>query len=359
MPALFFSKVVPGGNPTLILHEPKVKADSLGSLSAKLMHPMHLQAEQVGALYQAGRDVPFLAMMGGEFCVNATRSAAMLLAGMGRLRAFMPVPIEKPQGYLFSETGTNRRQKRLCWRGSILVSGMPDPLEVLVCPDEESFRACIEPGNTPPDAASAPAEQSGAGSPVTDAPTGPRGDSLFWPEEMPTTLYSAARVACPPSSIFFRDLDEGLCLVHMPGMAHLLVDAERHGLPDITNEGWKEASASWRGRCGISDAPASGVVWFRKEHGRYSLWPAVEVRASASEHMETACGSASLALALMERRNKSSEGTTCAAAVEITQPSGQNLLIALPPDKGQNESASATAWIGGETRLVAQGNAYL
>jgi hypothetical protein len=124
MPSFSFSKLIPGGNPTIILHEPALSPAALAALSSRLMQPLHIGGEQVGALYCPDTDkpssLPRLRMMGGEFCVNATRAAALLLARQGCLAKVHSsgVPV---------------------WGGSLLVSGMEQPALILVSRDEEAL----------------------------------------------------------------------------------------------------------------------------------------------------------------------------------------------------------------------------
>jgi diaminopimelate epimerase len=91
------------------------------------------------------------------------------------------------------------------------------------------------------------------------------------------------------------------------------------------------------------------VVWFRGDGRTFRIWPAVEVLATASEYLESACGSASLALALWLWKKRG----TPAEAVDVHQPSGGVLRVF--PDLGQ----SGAAWLSGPVVLAAQGTAYL
>lgn len=360
MGPLFFSKVIPGGNPTIILHEPDIPPGSLAGIAAQLMHPMHLQAEQVGALYLPEAELPFLAMMGGEFCVNATRAAAMLLVGMGRL---YPVPglagdIKAGEGERKTLSGETGAGSVRAWKGRIRASGMPQPLDLLVCPDAASLRLCLEnPGTAGEEAL--PEESCAAGrgfSAVTSGQAGSAEQSFAWPADLPPSLYCAARVGCASPETTSREIEEGVSLVSMPGMQHLLVDIAVHPLPSMASMEWKDASADWRRRCGLAHAPASGVIWYRKEPGCCRIWPAVEVKASASEHMETACGSASLALALLQHAKSAG---TCSTVTEIVQPSGQSLLVFPDPSASAAAELPAFAWIAGPVCLVAQGRVFI
>ncbi|MDR2076078.1 MAG: hypothetical protein LBP61_03985, partial [Desulfovibrio sp.] len=123
MPCLAFAKILPGGNTTILLPDCGLEQKELSRLSALLMNRLHLGAEQVGAL-STGGTLPHLQMMGGEFCVNATRSAALLLARAGRLR---PVGEEN------------------CLGGQITVSGSLAPVDILVNAEEAPLLKALSP----------------------------------------------------------------------------------------------------------------------------------------------------------------------------------------------------------------------
>ena len=138
MPSLFFSKVIPGGNATIILHEPGSWEGKLGPVAARLMHPMHIQAEKVGAWRLRHEKLPFLEMMGGEFCVNATRSAAFLLAGMGRWQPFQ-LPVTSSAAAVHEQAFSKQADRETIWTGSVRVAGMPEPLSIRLCHDKRGL----------------------------------------------------------------------------------------------------------------------------------------------------------------------------------------------------------------------------
>ncbi len=79
-----FWKLTPGGNPTILLHAADVPAHLRACVAKAIMSPLHIGAEQVGYVRLA--DTPRLDMMGGEFCLNAARAFALVLAREGMLR---------------------------------------------------------------------------------------------------------------------------------------------------------------------------------------------------------------------------------------------------------------------------------
>ena len=360
MSSIAFSKLLPGGNTTIILTDSSLAPGELSAVSATLMHPLHLHAEQVGALHQNG-PMPHLQMMGGEFCVNATRSASLLLARAGKLH-----PADE------------------CLYGQITVSGMAAPVDVLVSKDEQTLadllqrlvsgKACLpySSGADLPSSTDVPTENAPGRTPAVHAQSPALAGE--------TRLHCAARMDCGAGSTRLMDIAPGVRLVHLPGISHLLIDAHMHPMP----AGWRQASAAWRAQSGLGNAPASGVVWYERQDGVYRIWPAVEVKATASEHLETACGSASMAMALMHQSmHRAMHRAMHAASDEaeanaefsaplprssythsgpeplgIIQPSGEILSVTLQYAPGCPTARSAVpahAWVFGRVSLLAEG----
>jgi hypothetical protein len=252
---------------------------------------------------------PHLQMMGGEFCVNATRSAALLLARAGKLR---PVGTED------------------CLGGQITVSGAIAPVDVLAGTAEEALLRALSGDRET-------RRTTAAGFPPTEE----------------TRLFCAARMPCGAGSTKILPAGPGLHLVHIPGICHLLVDAQSRPMP----RNWQAGSADLRLQAGIANAPASGVVWYERQADAYRITPAVEVKATSSEHLETACGSASMAMALLHETVLGAPGGT-GAPLSVLQPSGETLKVTLipSPDKpGTNPRLPVHAWVSGQVSLVAEG----
>lgn len=317
-----FSKLIPGGNPTVILEDPILGDARLADVAVKLMSPLHIGGEQVAALYSGQADewsdarpdwqLPRLDMMGGEFCVNAARSAAFLLARQGSL------------GLLSSFAAP-------VWSGKLIVSGADGPLRVLVSPERGALRSAIR----------------SAGSDSAHAP-----EPEAWGGANHCLAYCAAKVRCEGTHC--APVQQGVWKVQLPGITHLLVDSARFAAPECESAAWRKESEALRLMAGVADAEASGVVWYRaSEDGSVRIWPAVAVKATASEHLESACGSASLALALALRAGMAAEPGG-EGGVAVVQPSGGVLSVVLDA-----VDAPAYAWVEGEVVLAAQGMVYI
>lgn len=295
MPActLPFYKLSPGGNPTILIRENSLLAPPYGpeeraAIARALMDPDHLGAEQVGFL-DTSRPLPHMEMMGGEFCVNALRSAALVFALLGLL----------PEG---PAPG--------CREGTITTSGADAPIPVRVSP-------------LPPE-------------------TG-----------LPASTAMEAAIALPLPPLVGADAADGLvaecahgeALVRLPGITHLLLDANVHPLPDSP----LEAAAAKRAEYGLDAEEAAGVIWHVPASARAAaIIPVVRVAATESSVVETACGSGSLAVALLMARSGGGSFT-------LRQPSGHAVTVTFTPHTASPRHM--LGWISGPVRLTAEGTA--
>lgn len=118
---LSFWKMCPSGNTTILISEPFVEPHVRAPIANILMHPLHLQAEQVAYVDMDARP-PRINMMGGEFCGNACRSLAAMLAMHAGLQEL---------------------------EGTMLSSGTPSPVAYKVCTgDNGMMNASIRMPNT-------------------------------------------------------------------------------------------------------------------------------------------------------------------------------------------------------------------
>jgi len=286
-----FYKLSPGGNPTILVRDnsllsPEVSPAKRAIIARTLMDSDGIGAEQVGFL-DTSRALPHVEMMGGEFCINATRAAALVLALDG----------------LLPETDAPGNHE-----GFITTSGATEPVRVRV------------------------RRQSSGILPLA-------------------TKEDEAAIALPLASTAQTDLVQehapGQILVRLPGITHLLLDAAKHPLPDHPLVAAEAKLTEYE----LKKEDAAGVIWHTSEpDGTASITPIVHVAATNSSVTETACGSGSLALALVLARS-------AAQSIAIRQPSGHTLTVTFePPD---TPTSSMTAWINGIVRLIAAGTAYL
>lgn len=152
--------------------------------------------------------------------------------------------------------------------------------------------------------------------------------------------YCTARLILEDASVI--RLDDGACLVHLPGISHLLVPCRDGRLP----ENHARVAAKLRRIHGLEERDACGVVWWQPGDTP-RIWPLVHVRAAGTDYLENSCGSGSLALALALAAGKH-------ASLEIGQPGGSALRCRVEP-----RGSFWQAGIGGPVRLVARGTVWI
>lgn len=305
--ALRFHKFSPGGNTTILVTDP-VPAPLRAAVAAELMGEHHVHAEQVGFVTLAGV-CPRIDMMGGEFCGNACRALAALLALKRVLHA-------GPGGLM---------------SGAIASSGVSGTLPVRVVHTPQGPDAAVH-MPLPSFAPAAPAKSAEAVGPAGLA--GVKGMG----ENHPPRDGAGFQLVQP--------LTEGLELVRLPGIAHLLLDAAVHPFPDD----WHAHARMLIARHGLNDEPAAGCIWHHGPLAAPSIIPVVRVRDTGSILLESACGSGSLAYGL--HRAAMTGGET---ALAVRQPSGAVIRVSV----NRRDGLTPEAWIGGTVRHLASGTAYL
>lgn len=295
-----FYKLCPGGNPTLLICDEALAAPNAAKersrIARELMHSNHLSAEQVGFI-DVSRSVPHMEMMGGEFCVNAARCAAVALARMG----------------LFSSKQPETNNGQWSRQGHISASGAATLVPVRV-------KSC--------------------GNPKTAG-----------------LRYESGVALSLPASIdpLFQEYETGKVAVRLPGITHVLLDEENHAKP----QNILSAATAVIADLDLEKEDAAGVVWHAPAEDTASgrnITPVVHVPATKSTVPETACGSGSLALALWvaytkkERRLvvRQPSGMDIVVSLNFPQTASE-----------EADSSKLVAWIDGPVFLVAEGVAFL
>lgn len=265
-----FAKLSPAGNMTILLRgefSPALRA----ALCVEVIKTGQLAAEQAGAIVTD--PTPRLDMMGGEFCLNATRCFAALLAFEGKLEGLAPN-----------------------FHGTLQTSGIEAPVSVWVRVQNEALCHAAVRLRMP-----------------------------AWPEP--------------------KELEPGAWLVRLPGIQHLLLDEAVHPLQDSS----ATDSAYWRKRHTLETTPAVGVIRFRLHKGRVHIVPVVWVAVTGAACVETACGSGSLAAALVAATITGRRQGEWA----IDQAGGTLDVAPSMDDEG------FSVWVGGEVRTIAEGHVFV
>lgn len=279
MRILPFLKYSPCGNITILIKNTPLSSQERAMVATEIISPMHLGAEQAGYVDTTGA-IPRLDMMGGEFCLNATRSLAVFLLTEGLLTP--------------TDTGWHT--------GRASVSGMTVPVDI-------KARA-LSGGN----------------------------------------LFEASVLLDLPSPPAIDTLAPGINLVRVPGIAHLVFDACRHPLPTVG----EKAIPAYLQRYGLEQEEAAGCIWLHcppSPEQLPAITPFVWVRATDTIYAETACGSGTLAAALVRFQSQSTP-----ASLTLLQPGGETLTVT--PVLSRHERGCA-AEVSGPVRLLAEGNVFV
>ncbi len=166
-----------------------------------------------------------------------------------------------------------------------------------------------------------------------------------WPGEIelfvaggaPSWRVTAALAFMPSPS---RLLEQGISLVRLPGISHLLV-----GPDAFPKQGHVQKAQALLSKYGLLDEPAAGVIWWEAgASDGLRILPVVHVREVGTLFEETSCGSGSLALACLVRELGMAE------MCRVAQPGGDSLDVHFTQSDGRE-----LALVGGRVGFVEQG----
>ncbi|MBD5607758.1 MAG: hypothetical protein HDQ93_02770 [Desulfovibrio sp.] len=182
---------------------------------------------------------------------------------------------------------------------------------------------------------------------VGEAPEEDRDDAKIYSASMsgydgPLALSVRGAVPDWVASVAFRpraaiiERGEG-SLADLPGISHFLIETRE--FPAQARA--REQAFAIADELKFASRPAWGVSWLREKDGLCEIMPFVVCPGAGTQVFETSCGSASLALALTLKREKT----------RVLQPSGDILDVTLSDD--------GMAIVEGPVALKATGLAYL
>jgi hypothetical protein len=128
------------------------------------------------------------------------------------------------------------------------------------------------------------------------------------------------------------------------------------------------SAAGWRQELQLEKEEACGVVWYRQDqNSTCHITPVVYVAGTGSSVLESACGSASLALTLalamdLTQGKERSDKMRSGLMLDVVQPSQEILQVSLNPDnyeKISDTSFACAVELGGQVRLCARGEAFI
>lgn len=170
-----------------------------------------------------------------------------------------------------------------------------------------------------------------------------------WPDTVDVYVQGCAphwqvRAELDLPEIDIEPLAQGMSLVRLPGITHILLDPAHYPMPDAPEQIMEDLRHTWQ----LENEPAVGAIWWRAREKQLEMFPLVHVRDACTTILESACGSGALALAMLL---STAEDRSCH---DILQPSGSSLTISLL-SSGQGRLAR----IGGPVDLVACGQTWL
>ena len=118
-----------------------------------------------------------------------------------------------------------------------------------------------------------------------------------------------------------RKLDEGVYEVTLKGIKHIVVDVKISKKYISSSKKIKETAVKFIKKYNIKEKKAVGVVFLEKKDAELRIHPVVWVKRIDTLFYETACGSGTTAVALLEAF-KSRKSTT----VRLIQPSGECIV---------------------------------
>lgn len=278
MRSLKISKLCPGGNTTIIVFD-RLPRKYHPAIARSILHH-HPDCEQVGFIEPANDEkaVCRLQMMGGEFCGNATRSIAWLIAEYFLKHAKVPHSIIK-DGF-FSVKWILSQGNQLDF--FVEVSGAHNLLKVQAFFDPVSNHLL----------------------------------DIIVP--MPIRSGKDCIEKCREITRDGNTMQASV--VHLDGISHVVVSAE-----DYRKIGGKVGELSEAKRIlddlGLSSLEAAGVLFVTGESDILSINPIVYVRETNTLIPETACGSGTIALVQKVALDRGS-GIT----LSIKQPSGRVII---------------------------------
>ncbi len=268
---------------TILLEDRQFSREQKHIIAEQVLNINHLHAEQVGFIDIQNKK---LDMAGGEFCINATRAFALILAE-----------------YAGTENNT------LPWEATVQASGCHTPLSLEILHGQHGL-------------------------------SGAKNVQVYLPfEQFPS----------------MQLLENGVVLVHMEGIKHLLID---ENIYPFTAKHWKEAALHMRQKFQLEEENALGCIWWNLLDKKQNILhneadnviqllahPVVRIATPLTECYENACGSGSLALAFW-LHHQSGNNHFC-----VHQPGG-HLTVNIV------KNTNIVACVGGSVSLVAKGQAF-
>ena len=161
-----------------------------------------------------------------------------------------------------------------------------------------------------------------------------------------------AQMPVNSDSVETQEILPGATIVDMEGISFLVLEKESEFHKTLNDKNGVEQKKAYVRKLlniyGLDDKPASGVLALTRDDTRISMEPYVYVRDTGTLYYETACGSGTTAVGMLEAANAGKSIQN----LEIYQPSGKPISVTIEYD-GKNYKSAA---INGPVDIVFDGN---
>ncbi|MDL2285171.1 hypothetical protein LJB93_00325 [Desulfovibrio sp. OttesenSCG-928-F07] len=302
-----FVKLSPGGNTTILLNAQDTPPQKRAEVANMLMNNLHLGAEQVGFTNYTAAP-PRLDMMGGEFCLNATRC---LVYEMLHKKMFFPLQGTEDLFGLVQSSGINTPlQVRIKNGKTVPDSGQADCMVSILAENSPKNLQELEPGLT-----------------------------LVHVPGISHLLVNLNVYPQPQNPLDeAKKLIQRFNLQNLPACGVIFYQEQAASKPAPSE--LLPPSATLQ-----SSLPNSGTFI------NCTIIPVVYVAATNSFVAETACGSGTMALAIALAKQAE------LIFLSVLQPSGETLRVKLEQHKITSNLCRLE--VGGKVSLIARGTTYL
>ncbi len=170
-----------------------------------------------------------------------------------------------------------------------------------------------------------------------------------WPHPMKVSCrgkcpHFTAMLTLPLPAVTVSPVGEGLALVRLPGITHLLLDTTLHPFPRNDRSRARQTALDFQKRLRLTEEACFGCIWWKNDDAGCAIIPLVHVLETDTLIFEQSCGSGSLALAIHLLSSGESH-------LSVGQPAGSSLAISMVPERRE-------VLVEGSVDLIAEGTYF-
>ncbi len=133
---------------------------------------------------------------------------------------------------------------------------------------------------------------------------------------------------------FIRVVDNGIYEIIMSGIKYIILEKEISKLYLLDKKNLKSSAMNILKKYNIKESEAIGVIFLEQINEKIKIHPVVWVKKINTLFYETACGSGTTAVAILEAVKNN-----CNQKIDIIQPSNQDITAKIILNKGKIENA--------------------